>query len=292
MHVVAHREANRRNANVERKRSIMSAEAISAPELQDIFARLATRGITAIEYAQIKSIVMFDWFQRSTYFEQHFRGHTPAQALRLAWKWKQLLQRDFILRAFLSEEHLQDITMAVERAETLAWPALLEMSFPSVGDWELYMKGSPTQESRPMDTTILAVNRKSGETRRAMIPGSLTGKAWMQNLQQAFADLKLLKVLLKTAKQRPLVSAEHPKAWPIFTQLVIPTLYEFMLPFYRKPGHLGSQELVPREAYYPSELFEDMLAILQMEHPDVFRDSTTAPLKAAVQRFRESGQSY
>jgi len=264
----------------------MNDVAATVAEPQSIFERLAARGITALEYEEIKRIVVFHLPDRSMYFEQHFRGHTPAQTLRRAWKFKKLLKRDFILRPFLSEERIRELSRAIEGAELFAWFALLEMSFPSVGEWEVHLKCLSTQNNLPAGTAITAVHQTSGETRTTVMPSARDGRTWTQNLEQAFTDLKLLNVVLRTRRQKPLVSADPAKGWPVFTQFVVPALYEFMLRFYRKPGHSGPIDTEPRNAHYPHELFVDMLEILQMEHPHVFRDSTTAQLTASVQRYR------
>lgn len=262
--------------------------AVTLSQSQSIFERLSARGITAIEYVEIKAIMMFDLPERSVYFERHFRGHTPAQAIRLVWQWKKLLKKDFILAPFLTEERIQDLRRAIESAEILAWTSLLEVVFLGDGEWKLYLKGSPKKQSRPMDTTIVAINQKTGETRKAFVRGTLDLKVWVRGLQDALADINLLKVVLNAPALPRMVSAGPAKSWPICTQVLIPRLYEFMLPFYRRPGHSGPTETKSRSAYYPKELFEDMLAILQIERPEIFQGSTAAQLLASVQRFRKA----
>jgi hypothetical protein len=261
------------------------------PRAGEILDRLAARGIGVPQYAAIKRIVVLDLPQRTMFFERDYGRHTPAHVLRLASKWKKLLKTDFILRPVLSAELMTLIENAVHGAEIMAWSTLLETSLTHVGEWDVQLRWLPPIADRSSDTKIEAIQRITKERQTAIVPGSLDGRSWVQGLERAFQDLGLLRLILKPRKRRRLVSAERAKAWPIFTQFMVPRLYEFMLPSYSRPGHIGSKEkTLRRDAYYPGDLFADMLAILQLEHSDIFHDCTISQLKSAVQRHLERTQ--
>lgn len=73
----------------------------------------------------------------------------------------------------------------------------------------------------------------------------------------------------------------------MYTQSIIPQLYEFLAPYYLIRGHHSEKRdasLEKRKALFPKELLKDMLDILRMEHPHVFEQTTVNQLKASIQR--------
>ena len=99
----------------------------------------------------------------------------------------------------------------------------------------------------------------------------------------------LLELVLKEPSRKRSVSREQGRPWPIYTQIVIPRLYEYMLPYYRSRGHVWSEREgdLSHDAYYPTELLVDMLEILQQQLPHAFGSKTAAQLKSMIQRHRE-----
>jgi hypothetical protein len=250
-----------------------------------IFHRLNSRGI---DYVEIKKLISLDLPHATLYLERHFGPHTAPQILRQAKRWRQLLTHDFILQA----EQRKEMEKTLSQWELFAWNALIETSFPKLGAWNLsrmFLQTHIDHEPRYIhpDIQIVAIHEKTREKRVAVIPGgpasvAARGDEW----RKAFAELGILDLVLKGQRRVRLVSARRSQAWPIFTKMVIPRLYDFLAPFYRKRGHVWSdkEEALKRDAFFPRELFEDLRDVLQVEHPDVFPHLTLNQLKAAVQR--------
>ena len=252
---------------------------------QTIFHRLQSRGI---DYVEIKKLISLDLPHAALYFESHFGPHTPPQALRQAGRWRQLLDDDFIV----PEEQKKELTNTLTGVEMFAWNALIESSFPKLGPWILSRQFVPThRDPDPRyihpDIRIVAVHEKSGQTRVAAIPGGKgSGAEWGDVWRAAFVELGLLDLVLKRQRRKRLVSARPAQAWPIFTKVVIPRLYDFLAPFYRKPGHVWSEKekVLKRDAFFTKELLEDMRDLLRQEYPHVFSRTSRDQLKAAVHR--------
>ncbi len=98
-----------------------------------------------------------------------------------------------------------------------------------------------------------------------------------------------MELVLEQPSHKRSVSRKLHRPWPIYTQVVIPRLYEFMLPYYRTRGHVWSEKEgeSTHDAYYPTELLLDMLEILQQQHPIAFGSKTAIQLKSMIQRHRE-----
>jgi len=251
-----------------------------------IFDRLSSRGI---EYVEIKKLISLDLPHATLFFERHFGCHSAPQVLRQVKRWKQLLRNDFILPA----KQKTEIDQTLSRTEMFAWRARIEASFPKLGPWHLSWMCLPTHEDpEPRyihpDIRIVAIHEKTHQTRVAIVPGGIEDAfSWGESWRQAFADLGLLELVLKRQTRKRLVSARRSQAWPIFTKVVIPRLYDFLAPFYRKRGHVWSEKenALKRDAFFPKELLDDMRDILRLEHPHIFPHVTRDQLKAAVQRY-------
>jgi hypothetical protein len=254
--------------------------------LPTIFERLQARGI---EYGQIKKRTSFDLPHAALFFDTHFGPRTPPQILRQTGRWRKLLSDDFLL----STEQRKDVEKTLIAAEMCAWNALIETSFPRLGAWNLFQHlVSPGKGSEPgriqRDTRIMAIHGKTREKRVAVVPGGKDsvappGDAW----REAFTTLGLLDLVLKRTRRKRLVSQRHSQAWPIFTRRVIPQLYDFLAPYYRKRGNVWSakEKVLQRDAFFSKELLEDMRDVLIQEHPDVFAGMSLDQLKAAVHRY-------
>ena len=251
----------------------------------NIFDRLASRGI---DYSQIKWIVSADLPHAEWFFDRHFSPRTAPQVLRQTERLRQMLNGDFLL----SSEQKTEIEKTLCGAELIAWNSLVETSFPKLGPWSLSRGFVPThQDPEPRyiqpDIRIVAVHEETGEKREAVIPGSInSATAWGDTWRKAFTDLGLLDLVSKPRRRKRLVAARPPQGWRIFTKVAIPRLYDFLVPFYRKRGHIWSEKenSLTRDAFFPKELLEDMRDILQQEYPEVFVEMTLEQLKAAIQR--------
>ena len=213
---------------------------------------------------------------------------TARQVLRQIERLKRLLKGDFILSAAQKRE----IQKTIGGIEMFAWNALIEASYPKLGPWRMSRRFLPNRhdpEPRYIDPDlqIVAIHEETRQKRTALIPGGYGGIAdWGNAWRTAFADLGLLGLVLKQESRKRLVVARRPQAWPIFTIGVIPRLYEFLAPFYRKRGHVwsGKKNVLTRDAFFPQDLLDDMRQILQVEHPDSFSEITRNQIKAVVQR--------
>jgi hypothetical protein len=135
---------------------------------------------------------------------------------------------------------------------------------------------------------VNAVHRESREERKTVIRGeeyhepARKAATW----KNAFEELQLSELLNRGSVHTGVASQRSERAWPAFTQHIIPELYEFMYPHYRKQGHHSAKRdgLKVRHALFPKELLEHMLAVLRLDHPETFGLATTAQLKAVIQR--------
>jgi hypothetical protein len=175
--------------------------------------------------------------------------------------------------------------------------ALIQANSPRVGDWEMRYQWIPTDTDesgtpayiRP-SLGITARHRDTGEIRYASIPHEpFDGSSLRANpFQTAFEELGLWEQLEKGSLRRSLISSRKPQGWPMYTQVIIPQLYEILAPHYSKRGHHSETRdtsAKKRAALFPKELFEDMLDILRMEHPHDFEQTTISQLKASIQRY-------
>ncbi len=261
-------------------------------DARNIFERLESHGIGADEFGKILRIITFDLPQSTLFFEQQFRDSTPQQVLRQTEKWRQFLATDFIL----SENQRKDIEKSIALAEMLAWNVLRDKSFPRLGPWHLSCTLLPTsfRDGQPVyiypNIEDIAIHETTKENRVVVIPGKKAdGTSSVDPWRTGFQTLGLLELVLKQRPQKRSVSREQRRLWPIYTQVVIPRLYEYMLPSYRSRGHVWSEkeETLTRNAYYPKDLLRDMLAILQQQHPHAFGSKTAIQLKSIIQRHRE-----
>jgi hypothetical protein len=136
---------------------------------------------------------------------------------------------------------------------------------------------------------ITACQRDTGEIRRASIPHEPLDAPDLRanSFQRAFEELGLWEQLEKGSLRRYFISSRKAQGWPMYTQAIIPQLYEFLAPHYPNRGHHSEQRdrtVEKRKALFPKELLEDMLDILRMEHPHVFGQTSVNQLKASIQR--------
>jgi hypothetical protein len=259
---------------------------------QDVFKRLASHGVPLENYGTIKKIVAFDLPHSRLFFSRQFERRTISQVFQQIERWKAFLSKDFLL---LPNQRVE-LEKWIQGAEALAWQALIEANFPQVGPWELRFNFVPTGkgDSGPVYSfpgqRITAFNRDSKEKRTVLIPGAefndpaRHGNAY----REAFKNLGIWNNLWKGPAGQSLTSARKPQGWPVFTHSVIPQLYEYLIPYYKKPGHYSDRIDSPgprRAAHYPRELLQDMLELLCMEHPHVFAQTTIPQLKGVIQKY-------
>jgi hypothetical protein len=256
---------------------------------RDIFERLSGRGVH--EYETIKNIVSFQIPQAAYFFVRQFGGRTLGEVLRRIERWKEFLKTDFLL----PERERTDVIRSINQVELLTCNALVQTNSPRIGDWEIRYEWIPSGEHAGAPIyiwpalRITARHRESGEVRRSLVPHEPLSSARLTGnpLQKAFEQLGIWDQVEKGSLRRYLISSRKPQGWPMYTQIVIPQLYEFLAPHYFSRGHHSERRdaaVEKRNALFPKELLEDMLDILRMEHPHVFDKTTINQLKARIQR--------
>jgi hypothetical protein len=255
-----------------------------------IFERLEAKGIQ--DYGAIKSIVSFQSPQSAVFFVEQFDRRTLTQVLQQIERWKEFLKTDFIM----SSSQRAEITKKIVIAQRLVGNAPIEANSPRVGDWEMeysWITLGQDESGKPIGIRpalrIRARHCKTDEIRDASIPHELTDAASLgpNPFRKAFEELGLWGELKMGSLRRYLVSARKPQGWPMYTKIIIPQLYEFLIPYYPNPAHHSEKrDTTPekRMALFPTELLRDMLEILQIEHPHVFGKATVNQLKASVRR--------
>jgi len=230
-------------------------------------------------------------------FVRRFGRRTIAAVLKQVNLWKRFLEK----QSLLTVDDKRNVEKLVSGAELLAWHALLEANLPQVGPWTVFWVLLPTRidaegraEYLHPALKLTAIHRDSREKREAIIPAEEYNAPakWPAAWGRAFEQLGISDLIDKGAVHQGLMSARQPKGWPLFTQFIIPALYEHLLPFYEELGHYSENRdtLATRKALFPKELLEHMLDILRLEHPDTFAHGTVGQLKAVIQRYLERKQ--
>ncbi len=261
---------------------------------QEVLDRLSAHGIKPAEYINIRRIVSFDIPHGLLLFAQRFGRRTITQVLAQIDRWKRFLENDTLF----TDDEKDKVALLVQGIELVVCQAFLDLNLQHIGQWMITGVSVPTgQDARGQPEyfrpglRLTAVRRESKETRTAVISGdelndlAKRSGAW----KRAFEDLGIWDLVAKGLAHQRTVRAGRPQGWPTFTQLVIPRLYEYLLPRYLKPGHYSEKrdKVVTGKALYPKELLEDMLLIIRFEHPGTFEDATTSQFKAVVQRHVE-----
>ncbi len=271
---------------------LMGADGKVEGSSRDVFQRLANHGVPLKDYGTIKKIAVLDLPQWRLFFARQFEGRTISQVLQKIERWKAFLRKDFLLLANQKAE----LERWISGAESLVWQALIEANFPKVGPWKLGLICVPTGQDDSGSVyifpgrRIVAFNVKTRETRQVLIPAeefndpARYGDAY----RRAFKTLGIWDLLWKGSASLGLTSARKPQGWPIFTHIVIPQLYECLMPYYKKPSHYSDRIDSPgrrRPARFPGELLQDMLELLRTEHPHVFARTTAPQLKSIIQKY-------
>jgi hypothetical protein len=253
-----------------------------------MFRAIEERGMS---YAQIKQIVTLDIPQWTLRFSQVFRNKTIRQASREVDKERKTLERMKLIPESVvreSAQHFAGLDLVIANS-------LLETNATNRGRWRLsFLYATPDHDNpTPMDGKMYLeasqTNPDEGsapERRLVEIDPQGFVKSMRKALQEALTQLGIADEL--EFAPAALTSGRQRYAWPIYSRFVVPRLYEYMLPFYSSKAHYSEllDQLKPeRTARYPKALFEDMLAILQLEHPDDFQLATPAKLTAFIQTY-------
>lgn len=257
-----------------------------------VFRRLAQRGVPLEKYGTIKKIVAFDVPQWALFFSRQFEHRTVAEVLAQIERWRVFLSNDFLL--FVNQK--AELEKWIGWAEFLTLQTLMEANFPQVGAWKLEVIPVPTGRGESgavynfAAQRITAFNHETNQTRTALIPGDELNDPARRGgaYRKALESLGIWNLLWKGGAGRGLISARKPQGWPMFTQVIIPQLYEYLIPHYKERHHYsGRIDSLERKRYarFPKALLQDMLEILRMEHPRFFGATTIPQLKATIQKY-------
>jgi hypothetical protein len=262
-------------------------------DFQAILDDLVAHGFNPDDWFKIKKMVSWPYPQARVIFMQRFGRRRPiASVLTEIDRWKYFLGKE----SLLTTEDKRSVEQLVRDAELLAWQALLEMNLPKIGPWTIcqtLLRTEKDEKGRPRyghPRKVTAVHETTGERREALIPAEECNDprrypdgGW----RHAFETLGIWE-LVETGLVHKGVLTERPepKSSPVFTQRIIPALYESLLPLYAKQGHhfTTRDSTEDRQALFPNELLQIVLDILRLEYPDIFAHATTASLKGAIQR--------
>src|SRR5579872_6188044 len=118
--------------------ALMSKPSVPTRKSGDIFDKLAHRGIR--DYWAVKRIVSFQIPQAEYFFVQQYKHRTVADVLDQIERWKEFLNRDFVLLASQRAE----IVRWINQTELLTCNALIQANSPRIGVWEMRYEWSPT----------------------------------------------------------------------------------------------------------------------------------------------------
>lgn len=250
--------------------------------LPDIFARLEARGV---DYAKVKAL-MHLYLPQTFCFSRVFPSSTIEDVFRRLERSEALLKADCVL------SHFSDLKSQFEQRlrglSQIAIHALIETNAIG-GAWDLRVEFQPTgrdEEGQAMyihpPFRIVATHRKQKKVAIQLREGE-----GVATLKQAFKEKGIWKELWTKDPSHRLVSRRAEQGWPFYTRLVIPQLYELLLPHYPSAGHRWAKHADAqsnRHARFPQQLLGDMLEILRLEHSHVFKETTVPHLRSAVQR--------
>jgi len=90
-------------------------------------------------------------------------------------------------------------------------------------------------------------------------------------------------ILRKRVGQRWRTERE-PAGWPILTQRVIPTLYDYLRPYYQaRPYHHHRQSI--SDGHFPAALRRDITDLIKLECPHLAGELTVERVTAIIQRY-------
>jgi hypothetical protein len=200
-------------------------------------------------------------------FPDYLPGHSQSSVRRNHADW----QMDAALAA--SKINLLDLILANRR----------------VGDLVIHCCDDSDTREHASPSIRITVFKKTAE--RTISPDTVENPVtYAEALEQALKELGIWEILRKDNPARKLLNERPAHGWPIFTQGVIPALYEMMHPHYPARAYFsekidGEEFETQRLAVAPKELLQDMLDILKTERPDIYRNYDTAALKAVIQRY-------
>lgn len=262
----------------------------TANQVQELLDRLAARGFDPADYWKIQRIVERPFPQERYWFFRQFGKRTIEQVLSDIDQAKVFLAEDRILSAEARAECEKSIAIA----EMIVWQAIREVN-SRVGPWTIHtgLVRIETFDGEEVlydhtNLKIIAVHDETGEQRIAIIQQSELkippeANAW----KRAYQELGIWELVYLGPVYKRVLSQRDPQGWPIFTKDIVPSLYEFLLPYYKVRGHYSQKRdrLKVGNAQFPKEMFEDMISILQIENPGFFDKTTSDQLAAVIQRY-------
>ena len=205
-------------------------------------------------------------------FPDYLPGHSQSSVRRNPADWQ------------------MDAALAASKISLIGWV----LANSRVGDLVIHhypiLDDSDTREHASPSIRI-TLFKKTAE--RTIPPDTVKSTVmYAEALEQALKELGIWEILKKDNPAAKLVNERPMHGWPLFTQHVIPALYEMMYPHYLDVARanyskrIDGGECAPQHhAVAPKELVQDMLAILKTERPDIFRDYKAAAIRRVIERY-------
>ena len=260
-------------------------------QVEELFDRLSAHGIGTEGYLQIQRIVTLSFPQWSLRFYGLFGDCTIDQALKRINRDKAHLGKNHSLTV----ERRIELEKSISFAEMVVWATILEVNSDRVGPWKMQTFLLPTgkdEDGQPLyhypSVKVIAVHGESNEEQEVIVLGEelkeppKRPQAW----RRAYDQLGIWPLVYRGTICKGVLSRRDPQGWTVFTKHIIPRLYEYLVPFYKMRGH-HSEKRRRLVAEFSKGLFEDMLGILYVEHPDFFAHTTVEQIKADIQHYLE-----
>ena len=277
---------------------------VRAPDEPAVIRRLPP----AVEYSYVKLIVLdlpsllyvAPWLSTETDdpIWSMFRGKTFRaldRALRLrerraAVPDPKVDQRGFLYTQMLRHFWVQHFLAAVRQSDSnrqSRWLTIRIVNQPSgtrqtrkivVRSWMLEVWGPGRPTPRLLDrSVVLPALPPWGDERVPYYDPPLIDGITATVLRQHFPEIMAQRIGSRWRSER------KPSGWPMLLRRAIPTLYDYLRPFYATRRYRKSLTS-PTRGDYPTQLLQDIVDILRLELPHLTTDLTVKRVQAAVQR--------
>src|SRR5215470_14019414 len=141
---------------------------------------------------------------------------------------------------------------------------------------------------------LRTVRKKLDLIERWALPATLmpwrpeTGVPWVDPdlVNQIYAVLirTYFRAILRKRVGQRWRTRREPAGWPILTQRVIPTLYDYLRPYYQaRPYHHHRQSI--SDGHFPAALRRDITDLIKLECPHLAGELTVERVTAIIQRY-------
>jgi len=247
-------------------------------QMQNVYSRLRERGLSPEEVDYVRRMTKIGvgvpfW---PDYFRKHYgQEKSPKEVLSKVEDWERALDNDFLI----DEKTKLQIRGKLVLAKYATYNAILgELSPIEYFKIRLHLPG--------LVAKILSIFGPTAKSHRYIE----YMEGFIQRVQNLFDNE--VKRFGKTAKKTSKFYDEcrgTTKHGPLFTNLLIPLLYEWLFRFYKTAPHrMGPHDDSREYAYYPRDLMKDISDILLTEYPNQPIKLTPDMVKAAISRYLQN----